>query len=32
MALIKSYISHDEFVLLDNILKEFDEMKKEIKN
>ena len=31
-ALIESYISHDEFVLVDNILKEFDEMKKEIRN
>ena len=31
-ALIDSYISHDEFVLVDNILKEFDEMKKEIRN
>ena len=31
-ALIESYISHDEYVLVDNILKEFDEMKKEIRN
>ena len=31
-ALTESYISHDEFVLVDNILKEFDEMKKEIRN
>ena len=30
-ALIDSIISHDEFVLI-NVLKEYDEMKKEIKN
>ena len=31
-VLIKSYISHDEFVLVNNVLKEYDDMKKEIKN
>ena len=30
-VLIDSIISHDEFVLI-NMLKEYDEMKKEIKN
>ena len=30
-ALIDSIISHNEFVLI-NVLKEYDEMKKEIKN
>ena len=27
-----SNISHNEFVLMNNVLKEYDEMKKEIKN
>ena len=31
-ALINSVISHDEFVLMNNVLKEYDEMKEEIKN
>ena len=31
-ALIDSNIIHDEFVLINNIRKEYDEMKKEIKN
>ena len=31
-ALIHSNISHDDFVLINNVLKEFDKMKKEIKN
>ena len=31
-ALIHSNISHDDFVLVNNVLKEFDKMKKEIKN
>ena len=31
-ALINSVISHDEFVLINNVLKEYNEMKKEIKN
>ena len=30
-ALIHSYISHDEFVLIDNVLREYNEMKREIK-
>ena len=30
--LIDSNISHDEFVLIRNVLKEHDEMKEEIKN
>ena len=30
-ALIDSIISHDEFVLINNILKEYIEMKQEIK-
>ena len=30
-ALIESNISHDEFVLI-NVLKEYDDMKEEIKN
>ena len=32
MALIDSYISHDEFVSINNVLREYNEMKKEIKN
>ena len=31
-ALIDSNISHDEFVLINNIAEEFDDMKEEIKN
>ena len=31
-ALIDSVISHDEFVLINNMLKEYSEMKEEIKN
>ena len=31
-ALIDSYISQDEFVLINNVLKEYDEIKAEIKN
>ena len=31
-ALINSNISHDEFLLINNMLKEYDEMKEEIKN
>ena len=31
-ALIDSNISHDEFVLINNVLKEFCDMKEEIKN
>ena len=31
-ALIDSYINHDEFVSVNNVLWEFNEMKKEIKN
>ena len=31
-ALIDSVISHDEFVLIINVLKEYEEMKEEIKN
>ena len=31
-ALINSVISHDEFSLINNILKEYNEMKEEIKN
>ena len=30
-ALIDSYISHDEFVLVNNVLRKYYEMKKEIK-
>ena len=30
-ALIDSYISHDEFVSVNNVLREYYEMKKEIK-
>ena len=32
MVLINSYIIHDEFVLINNELKEYDDMKEEIKN
>ena len=31
-ALIYSIISHNEFVLINNVLKEYDDMKEEIKN
>ena len=31
-ALINSYINHDEFVSVNKILREYDEIKKEIKN
>ena len=31
-ALIESNISHDEFVLINNVFKEYDDMKEEIKN
>ena len=31
-SLIDSYISHDEFVSINNVLREYNEMKKEIKN
>ena len=31
-ALIDSNISHDKFVLVNNMLKEYDDMKQEIKN
>ena len=31
-ALIDSVISHDEFVLISNVPKEYSEMKEEIKN
>ena len=31
-VLIDSYISHDEFSLVNNVLKEYDERKEEIKN
>ena len=31
-ALIDSVISHDEFVLINNVINEYDEIKKEIEN
>ena len=31
-SLINAYISHDEFFSVNNILREYNEMKKEIKN
>ena len=31
-AFIGSYISHDKFVSVNNVLREFNEMKEEIKN
>ena len=31
-SLIDSYISHDEFVSINNALREYNEMKEEIKN
>ena len=30
--LIDSYINHDEFVLVNNVLREYQEMKEEVKN
>ena len=32
MTLIDSVISHDEFVLINNVLKEYNKMKEEIEN
>ena len=31
-AVIDSYISHDEFVLVNNVLREYNELKEEVKN
>ena len=31
-ALIDAYINHDKFVLVNNVLREYNEMKEEIKN
>ena len=31
-ALINTYISHDEFVLVNNVLRQYNEIKEEIKN
>ena len=31
-SLINSYISHDEFVLINNVLRKHNDMKEEIKN
>ena len=31
-SLVNAYISHDEFFSVNNILREYNEMKKEIKN
>ena len=31
-ALVNSYINHDEFVLLNNMLREYNEIKEHIKN
>ena len=31
-GLIDSNVSHDEFVLINNVLKEYDDMNEEIKN
>ena len=31
-ALIDSYISHDEFVSVNNVLREYDDIKEEVKN
>ena len=30
--LIDSYVNHDKFVLLNNVLREYQEMKEEVKN
>ena len=32
ISLIDSYISHDEFVLVNNVLKEYDDIKEKRKN
>ena len=32
MALINSNISHEQFVLINNVLKEYDDMNEQIKN
>ena len=32
MLIIESYISHDQFVLVNNMLRRYDNMKEEIKN
>ena len=32
MAILNSFISHDEFVLINNVLKEFNKTKEETKN
>ena len=31
-ALIDSYINHDELILVNNVLRQYNEMKEEIKN
>ena len=31
-SLVDSYISHDEFVSVNNVLREYNEMKEELKN
>ena len=31
-ALVDSNIAHDEFVIINNVVKEYDDMKEEIKN
>ena len=31
-ALLDSYLNHDEFVSINNVLREYNEMKEEIKN
>ena len=31
-TLVDSFVSHDEFVLINNVTKEYDEIKEEIKN
>ena len=31
-ALIDSFTSHDDFVLINNVLKEYDDMKEKIRN
>ena len=31
-ALIDSHISHDEFVLVNNVLREYNDLKEELKN
>ena len=32
MSLVDSYINHDDFVSINNVLKEYDDMKEEIDN